>query len=194
MSAIRHLFTLAAALMIHAAVPAAAQINDASRMVTTLGSSEVSSGTWQRLGDDRSQRDERHPSPLTDVRSLSLLRDVAGDYARFFTTWENYLILELGLMGSVGLKALTSRFEVAASTQHCGSIEGPRWTMHLSLARSSAVRLSRWVVRLQPTASGSGLENPGRRGARPRPREGPTPKFNGRPHSTSKAYGRSGTA
>lgn len=106
MSAIRHLFTLAAALMIHAAVPAAAQINDASRMVTTLGSSEVSSGTWQRLGDDRSQRDERHPSPLTDVRSLSLLRDVAGDYARFFTTWENYLILELGLMGSVGLKAL----------------------------------------------------------------------------------------
>ena len=98
---------LTATMVIHAAVPAAAQTQGGRRLVTTLGLSKAFDGTWQRLGHGHSQRDERTNSSLrTVVGGLSLLRDVGGDYARFFTTRENHLILGLGLTASVSLKAL----------------------------------------------------------------------------------------
>ena len=50
------------------------------------------------MGDGRSDKDKQ--------RSSSLFNDVVGDYGRFFTTRENYLILGLGLTGSLSVKAL----------------------------------------------------------------------------------------
>ena len=95
---VRHVSVLMAALVFHPAGPAAAQMQGDNVAVTTPDLSQARDGAWQRVGDGRPERDE--------PRRSSLLRDVIGDYGRFFTTRENYLVLGLGLTSSLSLKAL----------------------------------------------------------------------------------------
>ena len=114
---IRYLSVLMAALVFQPAGPAAAQTQGDQATVTTPDLSQALDGAWQRLGDGRSEKDEQ--------RSSSLLSDVVGDYGRFFTTRENYLILGLGLTSSLSLKALDepirdSRFNSGRFRNSCG--------------------------------------------------------------------------
>ena len=95
---IRCVSVLMAAMVFHAAAPAAAQTRGDRAAASTQGLAQALDGTWQGSGDGSSERDEQ--------RSSSLLRDIVGDYGRFFTTGENYLVLGLGLTSSVSLKGL----------------------------------------------------------------------------------------
>ncbi len=88
---------LVAAMVTHAVGPAAAQTGAVNLAPSGYNLSPALDEAWLDLSD----------TPEPDARRTpSLFNDIVGDYGRFFTTKETYLILGAGLAGTAAVKAL----------------------------------------------------------------------------------------
>ena len=91
---------LVAAMVIHAVAPAAAQTESDPPTFSTHSLSQALDEAWPGPSDRRALAERSEP------QNPSLFKDVAGDYVRFFTARENYLILGIGLVSSLSVKPL----------------------------------------------------------------------------------------
>ena len=89
-----------AAMVIHAVAPAAAQTEPDRSTFSTHSLSRALDEAWSGPSDRRALGVRPEP------QNPSLFKDVAGDYVRFFTARENYLILGVGLASSLSVKPL----------------------------------------------------------------------------------------
>ena len=91
---------LVAAMVTHAVAPAVAQTEPDRSTFSTHSLSQALDRAWSGPSDRRARGVRPEP------QNPSLFKDVAGDYVRFFTARENYLILGVGLASSLSVKPL----------------------------------------------------------------------------------------
>ena len=142
-----------AAMVIHAVAPAAAQTEPNSATFSTHSLSQALDEAWPSL------RDSRAPAVRPEPQNPSLFKDVAGDYVRFFTARENYLILGVGLASSLSVKPLDQPIRESGFNTELWFNEGTALDHALKRGTSWAVRSSRWGARWRPTGSATGSGN-----------------------------------